>query len=365
MQRLQSELASRHIALGSNLEPWIGVGTAWSYTVDARDEHDAVRERAGLFDVSGLMKVWVTGPDALAVVDHVITRNMTKIGPGRSAYGAVLTDEGTITDDAIVACLAEDRYLVAHGSGHCLEMLNESAKGKNVKVEHSDQMQDLSLQGPKSMEVLNPHTPFDLAELKYFHQVETTLFGYDVIISRTGYSGERGYEVYSDRNNICDIWDKVLEAGKDVNVIPCSFECLDKIRIEAALLFYPYDINENVTPWEVDLDFAVNLDKGDFRGKEALIAAQGNEKVKLVGLVVDHNDLVGEGLDLLVDGEKVGSLNSSTWSHRMGKCLALGHLPLELTAVGTKLEVHSDDINTTAEVASLPFFDPEKKRPRG
>ena len=104
-----------------------------------------------------------------------------------------------------------------------------------------------------------------------------------------------GFEVYSDRGNICDIWDKILEAGKDVGVIPCSFECLDKIRIEAALLFYPYDMNENFTPWEVGLDFAVTLDKGDFRGKEALIASQGKEKVKLVGLVVDHDDLVGEG----------------------------------------------------------------------
>jgi aminomethyltransferase len=365
MQRLQSELASRHRALGSNLEDWIGVGTAWTYDADARDEHDAVRERAGLFDVTGLMKAWVTGPDALAVVDHVITRDMTKIGPGRSAYGAVLTEEGTITDDAIIACFAEDRYLVAHGSGHCLDMLHESARGKDVKVEHTDQIQSVSLQGPKSLEVLDPHTPINLAELKYFHQVETTLFGIDVIISRTGYSGERGYEVYSDRGDICEIWDKILEAGKDADVIPCSFECLDKIRIEAALLFYPYDINENITPWEVDLDFAVNIDKGDFRGKEALIAAKGNEKVKLVGLVVDHNDLVGEGLDLLVNGEKVGSLNSSTWSHRMGKCLALGHLPAELTAVGTRLDVRSDEINTTAEVASLSFFDPEKLRPRG
>lgn len=365
MQRLQSELASRHRELGSKLEPWIGVGTAWTYSSDACNEHDAVRERAGLFDVSGLMKEWVTGPDALAVVDHIFTRDMTKIGPGRSAYGGVLTEQGTITDDAIIACFAEDRYLVAHGSGHCLDMLNESAKGKDVKIEHTDQIQDVSLQGPKSLEVLDPHTPYDLAELKYFHQVETTLFGHDVIISRTGYSGERGYEVYSDRSNICDIWDKILEAGKNAGVIPCSFECLDKIRIEAALLFYPYDMNENFTPWEVGLDFAINLNKGDFRGKEALSAAQSKEKVKLVGLVVDHNDLVGEGLDLLINGEKVGTLNSSTWSHRMGKCLALGHLPPELTAVGTKVDVRSDDISTTAEVVSLSFYDPEKKRPRG
>ena len=117
MKRPDSILASRHIELGSNLEDWNGMGTAWSYSSDACDEHDAVRERAGLFDVSGLKKEWVTGPDALAVVDHIFTRNMTKVGPGRSAYGLVLTEDGTITDDAIIACFDETRYLVAHGTG--------------------------------------------------------------------------------------------------------------------------------------------------------------------------------------------------------------------------------------------------------
>ena len=364
MQRLQSEIASRHRELGSNLEPWIGVGTAWTYSSDPCDEHDAVRERAGLFDVSGLMKEWVTGPDARAVLDHVFTRNIATLSPGRSVYSLVLTNDGTVTDDAIVACFDDERFLVAHGSGHCLDMMNESAEGKSVNIEHTDAIQDLSLQGPKSLEVLDPHTPINLGELKYFHQVETTLFGHDVIISRTGYSGERGYEVYSARENICDIWDKILEAGKDAGVVPCSFTCLDKIRIESALMFYPYDMNENLTPWETGLGFAVNLDKGDFRGKSALIASQGKEKVQLVGLRVDHNDAVGEGLDLEIDGRKVGSLNSSTYSHRMGTCLALGHLPPELTAVGTKVDVRGD-VNTTAVVEALSFYDPEKKRVRG
>ncbi|MFT5259556.1 MAG: aminomethyltransferase [Saprospiraceae bacterium] len=364
MKRLQSELASRHRALGSNLEDWIGVGTAWTYSSDARDEHDAIRERAGLFDVSGLMKAWVTGPDAQAVVDHIFTRDMKKVKPGKSAYGLVLTEEGTITDDAIIACFDTERYLVAHGSGHALEMLNESAKGLNATVEQTDAIQDVSLQGPKALEILAPHTPLDLAGLKFFSQAETTLFGIDVIISRTGYSGERGYEVYSKREDICEIWDKILEAGSDAGVMPCSFACLDKIRIESALLFYPYDMNESITPWEVDLGFAVSKTKGDFRGKEALLASEGKENVKLVGLVVDHTDLVGEGDELHIDGKRVGTLNSTIWSHRMGKSLALGHLPVGQNAVGTKVDVRGD-VNCTATITSISFYDPEKLKMRG
>lgn len=362
MSDRESILASRHRELGSKLEDWCGMGTAWSYDSDARDEHDAIRENAGLFDVSGLRKVWVTGADAQAVIDYTITRDLTKIVPGQSVYALVLTEEGTVTDDCIVACFSKEKYLVAHGSGHCQDMLEASAKGKDVKVEFDDSIQNLALQGPKSHKILDPHTPFDLASLKYFHQVETTFLGHDVIISRTGYSGELGYEIYSKRENIPEMWDKILEIGKDEGVVPCSFDCLDKIRVEAALLFYPYDMHEEVSPWGLGVNFAISRDKGDFRGKEVLFAAEGKNKVKVVGLVMDHDDAVEDG-DLYLDGEKVGTINSPVWSHRMNKSIALGHVTPEHAAVGTKFEVRGS-LNTTAEIHSIAFYDPEKKRPR-
>jgi aminomethyltransferase len=360
--RPESTLASRHRALGSNLEDWNGVGTPWSYTADACDEHDAIRERAGLFDVVGLKKVWVRGPDALAVVDHLITRDMSKIAVGQSAYGLNLTEEGTITDDSIISNMGNDEYLVVHGTGRCMEMLEDSAKGKNVTVETDDTMQSVALQGPKSLEVIDPHTPFDLASLKYFHIVRTTMFGFDVMISRTGYSGERGYEVYSARDNMPAIWDKILEVGADTGVIPCSFDCLDKIRVEAALLFYPYDIHEEISPWEVNMGWAISRKKGDFRGREATFALEGKNKLELVGLVIDHDEALEDG-DLYIDGNKVGTVNSPVFSHRMHGSIALAHVTPGNESVGTKLEVRGT-VNTTAVIHSLSFYDPEKKMSR-
>lgn len=165
-----SVLSDRHRALGSELGDWNGMGVAWDYATDPCDEHDAVRTAAGLFDVSGLKKVFVRGPDAPSVVDHVITRNMQTITPGRSAYGPNLTEQGRICDDAIIFNLGDGEYMVVHGSGQCMERLQESAAGKNVDIEFDDDLHDISLQGPKAVAFLDAHTPADLAGLKYFHQ---------------------------------------------------------------------------------------------------------------------------------------------------------------------------------------------------
>ena len=194
MSERNSALAAHHRALGSDLEDWNGMGAPWSYNSDPCDEHDAVRTAAGLFDVSGLKKVHVRGNDSLAVVDHLITRNMTMIPVGRSAYGAILNEEGGICDDAIIYNLAGNHHLVVHGTGECGERLDESAAGKDVAIEFDDDLHCISLQGPVSVDFLNQHTPIDLPALNYFHQESTTLFDRPVIISRTGFTGERGFE---------------------------------------------------------------------------------------------------------------------------------------------------------------------------
>jgi len=356
--RPESTLASRHRALGSNLEDWNGIGTPWNYTADTCKEHDAIRETAGVFDVVGLKKVWIRGPDAMSVVDHLCTRDMSKIIVNQSVYGLMLNEEGKITDDAIISNMGNDEYLIVHGTGHGMEMIEDSAKGKNVTVELDDSISSLALQGPKSLEILDVHTPFDLASLKYFHLTHTTLFGFDVMIARTGYSGERGYEIYSDRENMPEMWDKIMEAG----VVPCSFDCLDKVRVEAALLFYPYDMHEEISPWEVHMDWAVSRKKGDFRGRDATFALEGKNKIELVGLVFDHDEILEDG-DLYIDGKKVGVVNSPVFSHRMHGSIALGHVTPGNEAIGTKLEVRGT-VNTTAVIHSLAFYDPEKKKSR-
>ena len=253
-----SALAARHRALGSGLEDWNGMGTAWTYNTDANDEHDAVREAAGMFDMSPLKKVFVRGPDATATLDHLTTRDISKIGPGQAAYLCVLTENGGIADDAIVSNNGNDEWMIVHGSGDTMALLEASASGRDVSIDFTDDLHDLSVQGPKSLEILDGRCDIDLSALAYFEHAPARLFGHLCRISRTGYSGERGYEIFADRTVIGDIWDRLVEA----NVMPCSFTALDKVRIEAGLLFYGYDMTEANTPWEVGLGFTVNTAKG-------------------------------------------------------------------------------------------------------
>lgn len=369
MSKRISALTERHKELGAlpnrgdgvGLADWNGMDVAWSYATDPRDEHDAVREAAGLFDVSGLKKIRVTGPDTGAVVDHIITRDMTRIHPGMSAYGPILTEEGTICDDAIIANYGGDTWLVVHGSGECVERLEESARGKNVSIELDDDLHDISLQGPKAVGLLDAYTPTDLHSLKYFHHKKTTLFGKECIVSRTGYSGERGYEIFSTSKNVVDIWDNILDEGRAIGIMPCSFSCLDKIRVEAALLFYPYDMTKDNTPWEVGLHWALSK-KGDYRGKAVTFAKRNTARVLFGGISVDHDDaLTGEERLYLEDAE-VGTVNSPAYSHRMQKSLALCHLRPDAATIGTGLVVQGPEVTTTAVVERIPFHDPKKTR---
>lgn len=358
----ESALASRHRELGSGLEDWNGMGTAWTYDTDPNAEHDAVREAAGLFDMSPLKKMYIRGSDAARVVDHLFTRDATKIYEGKSAYGAILTERGTVCDDAILANLGDDAWLLVHGSGDSMERLRESAARRDVDIEFDDDLHDISLQGPKALDLLAAHTPMDLAALKYFHHRETELFGHPCRISRTGYSGERGYEIFADRAVVRDLWDTILGHGAAMGVTPCSFTALDKVRIEAALLFFGYDMTDAHTPWEVGLGFTVSRTKGDFRGKDALFAAEGRERFLLAGIVAAHDDALAGGETLRLSGEDVGVVNSPAWSHRMGKSLALVHLRPDAAAPGTRLEAAGEDFSCAATVETIPFYDPQKTR---
>jgi aminomethyltransferase len=356
-----SALASRHTELGSGLEDWNGMGTAWGYNSDPNDEHDAVREAAGLFDMSPLKKVMVRGPDASKVVNQVITRDMTRIAEGKSTYGAVLTEQGTVADDAIVANNGYNEYMHCHGSGDSMALLESSSEGLDVSLELDDDLHDLSLQGPKALELLKAHCSIDLSTLDYFDHQVAELFGHACRISRTGYSGERGYEIFARSSNIGDIWDQILGHGAAMGVMPCSFTALDKVRIEAALLFYGYDMTDEQTPWEVGLGFTINPDS-DFRGKVAALASRGQERFIASGISIDHSDALVGGEILKLDGKAVGTLNSPAYSHRLGKSLALVHLAKNAARAGTRLEVCSDDFNGTATVESIPFFDQTKSR---
>ena len=354
-----SALASRHSALGSGLEDWNGMGTAWSYDSNPNDEHDAVREKVGMFDMSPLKKVFVRGDSAMKTLNHLVTRDLEKLAAGRSIYTSVLTEDGTMADDAIVSCINHKEWMIVHGSGDTMALLQDSAKGTGLDIVLDDDLHDLSVQGPMALATLNQFCTANLAELNYFDHCMTTLFGHSCRVSRTGYSGERGYEIFADSDAIISIWDGLIDEG----VMPCSFTALDKVRIEAGLLFYGYDMTTDHTPYEVGLGFTISPTKTAYRGYDALLASKGREKIRNVCLVVDHPEMLNGGETIMLDGSDVGIVNSPCYSHRMNKSLALGHVAASVPASipdGKSVQIIADGINTLADIVPLPIYDPKK-----
>ncbi|MCG3146114.1 MAG: Aminomethyltransferase [Gammaproteobacteria bacterium] len=359
----QSALAARHRALGSPLGDWNGMDVPWSYTQDVNIEHRAVRTAAGLFDVSGLRKIHVTGPDAQAVLNHVCTRDLISIYPGRSAYSLILNEEGRLTDDCIMFHIKPNDWMMVHGSGTGRDQLQKSAAGKDVAIEFDDDLHDISLQGPKSVDVLAPHTPCDLPSLKYFHHVPTTLFGHDALISRTGYSGERGYEIFAKARDIGPLWDNILKHGAAQGVVPCSFNCIDMIRVEAGLLFYPYDMDESNSPWELGLGFAVSKDKqADYRGKQAAQALIGKDRIRTYAMIADSDRAVDADAEIYHEGRRVGRVTAPMYSTLVRKSYAMVQLEPALARPDVKLEVRGKSGTCNGTTHPMPLLDPKKEK---
>lgn len=242
-----SALADRHRALGSKLEDWNGMGTPWFYDHDPAEDHVAIRTAAGLMDVSGLKKLHLIGPHASAILDHATTRNVEKIVPGRSAYCTFLDDNGTFIDDGILYRTGPNAWLVVHGGGGAHEMLSSAVAGRNAAMLFDDDLHDISLQGPVAVDFLERHLP-GIRDLRYFGHISTTFFNRPIMISRTGYTGERGYEIFARAQDVGAIWDAIVADGKDMGVVPAAFNALDALRVESYLLFYPFD-NSQVYPF--------------------------------------------------------------------------------------------------------------------
>tara|TARA_R110002050_G_scaffold71891_3_gene154751 strand:+ start:148788 stop:149870 length:1083 start_codon:yes stop_codon:yes gene_type:complete len=351
--------------LGSALdgEKWNDMPIPWSYNTDPQDEVVAVRTCAGLYDVTALNILKVNGPDAESVLDKLVAVDVTSIEPGSSLLAAEVNEFGAITDDIMIICDAKDVFRISHGSGSTVESLTLLAKGKNVTIEADNDGHILSLQGPKSLDILAPHLDFNLADLPYFKHQKATLFGCDIYIARGGYSGERGYEVYCASKDTTMIWDKILEVGQAFGAIAASWDSLDIARIEAGLLFFPYEMPEgDTTPWEVNMGWGVDLNKkADYIGKDALLMLKGRERFKQTGLVCNSSTAVEAGAKIIKDGKEVGVVTSAIFSRYLMQSLAMVHIKPEFSHVGTAVTVVGTS-EVKAVVARTPFYDPMRLR---
>ena len=366
-----SALADRHRALGSDLEDWSGMGTAWSYDKNQEEEYLAIRTKAGFMDVSGLKKVHVIGPHAFHVIDRATTRDADKIKPGRSTYAAMLNDEGKFIDDCIIYRNGPNAFLVVHGSGQGHEQLTMAAMGRDVAILFDDNLHDISLQGPMAVDFLEKQGVPEIRKLPYFSHYQTMLWDNPVTISRTGYTGERGYEIFCRSQEAVGIWDNLVEKGKESGIIPTRFTTLDLLRAESYLLFFPYDNSEMYpfddekcgdTLWELGLDFTVSPGKTGFRGSEEHYRLKGQERFKIYGVKLEGTEPAPEGASLNKDGKQVGVVTIGMYSQLNKHNVGIARMPVACAVDGTSMTVTTEKGEVQCTAHSMPFYDPQKKR---
>lgn len=352
----RTPLYDSHVEAGARLVDFAG----WEMPVQYAgviEEHRAVRTQAGLFDVSHMGEVRVRGEGAEAFLQRITPNDVSKLTPGRAHYSGLLTERGTYVDDLLIYRLATDDFLVvvnASNADRDFEWMASRTEGQAEVENVSDRYALLALQGPKAVEILTPLATPGAAALRYYGFLQGEVAGVPALISRTGYTGEDGFELYLAPEDAPAVWRKLLAAGAS----PAGLGARDTLRLEAAMALYGHEIDEATTPFEAGLAWVVKLDKGDFLGRDAL-AAQRERGVgkKLVGFTVEGRGIARQGHGVLSEGgESVGAVTSGTWSPTFEKALGLAYVPPELAAPGTPVTVDVRGKGLPAVVVETPFY---------
>jgi aminomethyltransferase len=350
----RTPLHACHVEAGARLVEFAG----WEMPVQYAgviDEHRAVRTAAGLFDVSHMGEVRVRGAGAESFLQRLTPNDVSKLSPGRAHYTGLLTDQGTYIDDLLIYRLAADDFLVVVNASNAprdFEWIASRANGEAEVTNESDRWALLALQGPKAKEILEPLS-LGASEIRYYGFRQGEVDGRPALISRTGYTGEDGFELYVDPEHAPALWRRLLEAGAS----PAGLGARDTLRLEAAMALYGHEIDETTTPWEAGLAWIVKLDKGDFLGRDALVAqkAAGAPR-KLVGFEVEGRGIARQGHAVVSDGGTVGTVTSGTWSPSFEKALGLAYVPPDLAAPGTPLTLDVRGRQLAARVVETPFY---------
>jgi len=382
------------LCLPQNWRRWAGYIVVGSYELTLDREYWAIRNAAALIDVTPLMKYIIKGKDASRLLNRVITRDMDKLKVGQVYYTGWCDDEGKMIDDGTVSRLDDTTYRMT-SADPSIRWLSMNAVGLEVEItEVTDDVAALSFQGPNTRKILNRVTQKPVDELKYFRLMSNKIDGVEVTISRTGYTGDLGYEVWMDKSDALKIWDTLMEAGEDYGIAPVGILAMDMARVEAGLFMIEVDYTSTThawiepqksSPFELGLDWTVNLDKkGYFVGRRALerekkegsawrlmgleVEWEGMEKLfKNVGLPPQIPGMAVRGsLPIFVGNVQVGYASTSTWSPLLKKYIALGHLQKPYYEAGTsvRLEVTVEHHrqHAPARVVKLPFYEPEWKK---
>jgi aminomethyltransferase len=361
----RTPLFSLHRELGAKLIDFGG----WEMPVQYEgilEEHRAVRERAGLFDVSHMGEIAFTGPGALEALQFLTPNDVSKLADGRCHYSAFLTERGTFVDDLLLYRLAADSYLLVVNAGNTAKdfaWVSARKRGEVRVANRSDDYALLAVQGPQALRVCARVCSSNPSDLPSYGFREMDVLGERALVSRTGYTGEDGVEIYLTPASADKVFRALLEAGRPEGIVPCGLGARDTLRLEAKMALYGNDIDETVTPWEADLSWIVKMGKGDFVGREALLT-QRSEGVrrKLVGFEMVDRGIARHGYHVET-AAGAGIVTSGTHSPTLGRPIGLALLPVESSAVGTPFSVAIRDRQARARVVETPFYKRRKGAP--
>jgi aminomethyltransferase len=363
----RTPLHQAHVRSGGRLVPFAG----WEMPVQYAgviEEHRAVRTAAGLFDVSHMGEVLVSGAGAEAFLQGLTPNDVAKLEPGRAHYSALLDERGTYRDDIIVYRWNAAEYLIVVNASNAetdFAWIRDRAPAGVAVVDHSERYALIALQGPHAQRILGRLTGADLAAIKYYRFASATVSGRDVVVSRTGYTGEDGFEIFVAPEHADELWSGLLERGAEDGLMPAGLGARDTLRLEAGMALYGHEIDDSTTPFDAGLDWTVKLDKGDFLGRAALVAQRegGGPARRLVGFEVVGRGIAREGAAVFAAGgsEPVGKVTSGTWSPTFEKALGMAYVTKDLAAPGSAIEVEVRGKRLAARVAALPFYKRAKK----
>jgi glycine cleavage system T protein (aminomethyltransferase) len=349
-----------HLAMGGRMIEFFG----WQMPVEFKgiiEEHMAVRTAAGLFDVSHMGEIVVRGKDALAFVQHLTPNDAGRLAPFQVQYSALTTPVGTFVDDMLVYCISPVEYLLVVNAANTDKdygWVTAHAAGFDVSVENaSDEYSQLALQGPKAQEILQPLTDLDLAGLDSFWAARGKVAGINALISRTGYTGEDGFEMYTTSERPAVMLKEIMRTGEPLGLLPVGLGARDTLRLEAKLMLYGNDIDETTTVLEADLKWIIKFKKGDFLGRDFLEKqlAEGIKR-KLVGFEVVERGIPRAHYPVFAGGREAGQVTSGTFSPYLKKGIGLAYLPVEFAKFGTEVEIGIREKKIKAKVVLTPFY---------
>jgi len=350
--------------MGGRMVDFGGWDMPVQYPAGTIEEHLRTRTHAGLFDVSHMGEVDVRGPDAIAFVNRLTSNDVTKLVDGQAQYTALTTEQGTVIDDLLVYRLSAHHLLLVVNAGTTdkdWEWIKSHHSGEAVELRNaSADYCQLALQGPDAQTILQKLTDLSLSDIKYYHFTTGNVDGIDSIVSRTGYTGEDGFEIYAAAADAETLWTKILDAGsfgKDDGVLPCGLAARNTLRLEAGLALYGHEIDETTTLLEANLGWICKLDKGDFIGRESLAQQKaGGVKRKLVGFEVTDRGIARDDQEVLIDNQRVGKVTSGSPAPYLKKNIGFAYVPSEYANVGREIKIDVRGRLVGAQIVKTPFY---------